>query len=43
MLALLLPAVLVIHFGVILREERHLAALFGSEYVDYKARVRRWI
>lgn len=43
MLALLLPAVLVIHFGVILREEAHLEALFGSEYVDYKARVRRWI
>ena len=43
MLALLLPTVLVIHFGVILREERHLEALFGSEYLEYKARVRRWI
>jgi len=25
------------------REERHLEALFASEWQDYKARVRRWI
>jgi protein-S-isoprenylcysteine O-methyltransferase Ste14 len=42
--ALLLPVVL--HFmrrGVIEREERYLERKFGDEYLDYKARVRRWI
>lgn len=28
---------------VILREEVVLTAIFGSEYTDYKARVRRWL
>jgi protein-S-isoprenylcysteine O-methyltransferase Ste14 len=28
---------------VIPREERYLAALFPSEYVRYKASVRRWL
>ncbi len=34
---------LVIHFGVILREEKYLESKFGEEYLDYKKRVRRWI
>lgn len=39
-----LPLVLVaIHNGVILREERYLERKFGSEYLDYKQRVRRWV
>lgn len=39
-----LPLVLlVITNGVILREERYLERKFGSEYLDYKGRVRRWI
>jgi protein-S-isoprenylcysteine O-methyltransferase Ste14 len=39
-----LPIVLlVIHFGVILREEKYLEEKFGEDYLDYKKRVRRWI
>jgi protein-S-isoprenylcysteine O-methyltransferase Ste14 len=41
---LLLPLVLlVMHRGVILREERYLEQKFGDEYIDYKTRVRRWL
>lgn len=41
---LLLPLVLlVVHRGVILREERYLEQKFGDEYNAYKVRVRRWI
>ena len=35
--------ILWLHFGVILREEAHLEARFGSEYLDYKTAVPRWI
>lgn len=42
-LALLVPTVVIIHHGVILREERYLEARFGDEYLRYKARVRRWL
>lgn len=41
---LLLPLVmLVMQRGVIEREERYLEQKFGSDYVDYKLRVRRWL
>lgn len=33
----------VLHFGVILREEKYLAAKFGQVYVDYRKSVRRWL
>jgi protein-S-isoprenylcysteine O-methyltransferase Ste14 len=39
----LVPVVLLIHYGVVLREERYLAAKFGPAYEDYQIRVRRWL
>jgi protein-S-isoprenylcysteine O-methyltransferase Ste14 len=41
---ILLPAVLVIvDRGVIWREERYLEERFGSDYSEYRRRVRRWL
>ena len=40
---LMLPAVLVIRFFVVAREEAFLASRFGEDYRRYKASVRRWI
>lgn len=41
---LFLPLVLVaMHYGVIRREEVYMARLFGKEYEEYCARVRRWV
>lgn len=38
-----IPLALVLHFGVILREERYLERKFGEEYLALKRQVRRWI
>jgi protein-S-isoprenylcysteine O-methyltransferase Ste14 len=43
MLALGVPVVVVMHYGVILREERYLQRRFGAEYERYNASVRRWL
>jgi len=41
---LLFPIVLVVmHYGVIKREERYLERKFGKEYLEYKSKVRRWV
>lgn len=40
---LLIPCLALMTWGVILREERYLAARFGQPYADYKDRVRRWL
>lgn len=37
------PFVLVIHYGVVLREEHYLENKFEDSYRQYKERVRRWI
>jgi protein-S-isoprenylcysteine O-methyltransferase Ste14 len=39
----LVPFVLVIRYGVVAREEAYLERKFGEQYLDYKARVRRWL
>jgi len=36
-------SVLLLTFGVIVREERYLARKFGHEFDEYRSRVRRWI
>lgn len=37
------PLLAVMHWGVILREERYLARRFGTPYLAYCGRVRRWL
>lgn len=43
MLGLLLPTLVIMRIAVIGPEERYLEAKFGAAYLDYKARVRRWL
>jgi len=38
-----IPLILILHFGVILREESYLEAKFGEQYLALKREVRRWI
>jgi protein-S-isoprenylcysteine O-methyltransferase Ste14 len=42
-LLFVVPLAVIFHYGVILREERYLAAKFGEPYLQYKREVRRWI
>lgn len=35
--------VAIVHFGIVLREERHLESLHGAAYVGYRQSVRRWL
>jgi protein-S-isoprenylcysteine O-methyltransferase Ste14 len=42
-LLLVLPVLFIMDRWAIRREERHLEAKFGDQYVRYKASVRRWL
>ena len=42
-LGLSMPVILVLDLWIIRREESHLEAVFGKEYIRYKSAVRRWI
>src|SRR5438270_6468522 len=41
-LLFVVPLALIMHYGVILRAERYLAATFGGPYLELKRDVRRW-
>ncbi|MFQ5932033.1 MAG: methyltransferase family protein [Nitrospiraceae bacterium] len=42
-LVMAVPAVVITHYFVILREEVYLERKFGDEYLSYKSTVRRWV
>ena len=42
-IAMLIPALIVVSYGVISREERYLERKFGEGYLGYKTSVRRWL
>lgn len=41
-LLFLFPLLIVVHYGVVLREERYLEQKFGHPYRQYRQKVRRW-
>mgnify|MGYP000559681428 CR=1 FL=1 len=42
-LALLVPLLVVLHYGVIIREERYLERKFPDAYRRYRSTTRRWL
>lgn len=39
----LVPVLAIMHWGVVLREERYLVRRFGGDYEAYRSRVRRYL
>jgi protein-S-isoprenylcysteine O-methyltransferase Ste14 len=42
-LLLIAPVMVLMHYGVVRREERYLEAKFGEAYRDYRSHVRRYL
>ena len=42
-LLLMLPMTWLLHWGIVLREERYLKSKFGNAYQSYQVTVRRWL
>ena len=42
-LLLMLPMMWLLHWGIVLREERYLKSKFGDAYQSYQLTVRRWV
>jgi protein-S-isoprenylcysteine O-methyltransferase Ste14 len=42
-LLFVVPLAFIMHYGVVLREERYLTAKFGEPYLELKREVRRWL
>jgi protein-S-isoprenylcysteine O-methyltransferase Ste14 len=42
-LVLIVPVLLIMHYGVVRREERYLEARFADAYREYRSRVRRYV
>ena len=42
-LLFVIPLALLLHYGVVLREEKYLGAKFGEQYLALKREVRRWV
>jgi len=40
---LLVPLAALLHWGIVLREERYLTTKFGEKYRAYETQVRRWL
>lgn len=38
-----IPGIVLVYYIAVAKEEAYLEQKFGQEYLDYKARVRRWI